>query len=416
MSRREKPSALDTMVREARESRDPGLDWSKVDASLFSRVERADREAAALARFSGAVTPWRIATGALALAAAVVLGLARGERATETPLDALERASAAAAVGAPAGRLAARLGGGAVILESARGNALAVAAKVEAQVQDVARAGALLQTADARAVFVATSRATWMMEESTQLRIVSGAPIILRLEEGAVEADVVPVAAGEAFAIDVGDMRVAVHGTHLRVAKNGSRATVDLTQGVVSIGSPPRRGSTYGALFIAPAHIEFSVEPVMGDHGPEATQQGVREALDLGAIVNASLPAASVALGAGSAATAHPRPPVVIAPAGPLRLVSPPDAASSAAPETADPEGALAAAVRACAANAIHPTNVSVTLESNLLLTVGDDGLVRMARFDPPLSPEIQTCASSAIYKAHFAHPGAKTIPLILAR
>ena len=61
------------------------------------------------------------------------------------------------------------------------------------------------------------------------------------LDDGAFEAQVTPVPSGEAFAVDVATptsiVRIAVHGTHLRVARAGTRVTVDLTEGVVSIGS-----------------------------------------------------------------------------------------------------------------------------------------------------------------------------------
>ena len=76
--------------------------------------------------------------------------------------------------------------------------------------------------------------------------------LVLALQAGAVEAQVVPVPNGEAFAVDVGRSRVAVHGTHLRVARVGEHVVVDLSEGVVSLGEAPRVGSTLGTLVTAP--------------------------------------------------------------------------------------------------------------------------------------------------------------------
>ena len=63
---------------------------------------------------------------------------------------------------------------------------------------------------------------TLVLERGTRATIThSQGALVLALDEGAVEAQVVPVPSGEAFAVDVGSSRVAVHGTHLRVARAG---------------------------------------------------------------------------------------------------------------------------------------------------------------------------------------------------
>jgi hypothetical protein len=56
---------------------------------------------------------------------------------------------------------------------------------------------------------------------------------------------------------------------------------------------------------------------------------------------------------------------------------------------------------------------VRVTVSSSLVLKVAAGGDVEAAQFNPPLLPEIQTCAASAIYKAKLADVGgAVTIPI----
>src|SRR5207237_528524 len=111
----------------------------------------------------------------------------------------------------------------------------------------------------------------------------AGESLVLGLEEGAIEAQVTPVPTGEAFAVDIAAgsslVRVAVHGTHLRVARNGSHVVVDLTEGVVSIGAPPRTGSTYGTLVTAPSHVEFDAadldHTLRIEHAPAAVRAPV---------------------------------------------------------------------------------------------------------------------------------------------
>ena len=117
-----------------------------------------------------------------------------------------------------------------------------------------------------------------------------GGSIVLALRVGAVEAQVTPVAMGEAFAVDVDGVRVAVHGTHLRVARaerGGSWVVVDLSEGVISVGAPPKAGSTMGVLVTAPAHVEFSTTDVDRTLRVEHDPARVRAPVDPAAIGSA---------------------------------------------------------------------------------------------------------------------------------
>ena len=53
-------------------------------------------------------------------------------------------------------------------------------------------------------------------------------------------------------------------------------------------------------------------------------------------------------------------------------------------------------------------------MTSSLTLKIAAGGSVETARFDPPLLPEIQTCAAAAIYKAQIedAAGASVTIPI----
>jgi hypothetical protein len=243
---------------------------------------------------------------------------------------------------------------------------------------------------------------------------VPGGPLVLALEQGAIEAEVTPVARGEAFAVDVGDLRVAVHGTHLRVARAGTRVVVDLTEGVVSIGAPPKSGSTYGALVTAPAHVELDLgegeRSLKVDHTPSAVRpaSAVRDFAPSGPRV-ASLPAASPVDAPARTPLAHP--PTVLKKEDHKSDTTP-------APQVdPHPEQTIVAAVKACERESKPlPTGVTVTVTSTLQLKVGDDGIPESARFDPPLPPEVQTCAAATIYRVRFDKPGSVQIPFELQK
>jgi hypothetical protein len=74
------------------------------------------------------------------------------------------------------------------------------------------------------------------------------------------------------------------------------------------------------------------------------------------------------------------------------------------------PEESIAQAVRACMAERLHPENVTVVVSTTLHLDLADDGAVRTARFEPPVAPDVNTCAAQAIFHARFTHGGAAVI------
>ena len=165
--------------------------------------------------------------------------------------------------------------------------------------------GDTIDVRSGRAIFTRTvpSAVTWSLEDGSQVEVrAARGTLILALAKGAVEAQVAPVEAGEAFAIDVEGTRVAVHGTHLRVERQGSRAIVDLREGVVSIGLPPKSGSTYGDLVTAPAHVEF--DPA----DPHGTLKVTHEAARVRVAQSLSIPAPKPAHGEEAAARPLPRP------------------------------------------------------------------------------------------------------------
>jgi hypothetical protein len=218
-----------------------------------------------------------------------------------------------------------------------------------------------------------------------------------------------------------------VHGTHLRVARAGSRVAVDLTEGVVSIGVPPRTGSTYGTLVTAPSHVEFDAANLDGTLRIDHTPSAVRAAVALSptphepavAAAQTDVPTA-VPVPAEVAATPEvpatvPRPASIPAPRNPADPARVAQVAKNDPQKPAVPaREAIASAVRDCAAARKRPENVLVTVSSSLILKINPGGEVEVAQFVPPLLPEIQTCAANTIYKAKIedAAGGAVTIPI----
>ncbi len=426
--------SLDQVVREARTDA-PDVNWSRVEEALFARVAKERAQQASLVRFRGSRT-WGALAGLAAAAAAVVL-LGHGQDRPPTRgfgSEAMTDSVQTAARDEGGSTFTAKQGAGEVLVGV--GGAIApIAGHPQLGV------GTVVETQDARALWDARSptgeaRATWLLEEDSRVAVKGIAPLVLGLERGAVEAQVVPVANGEAFAVDVGDERIAVHGTHLRISREGDRVTVDLSEGVVSIGRPPRTGSTYGTLVVAPAHVRFDLVDVLGSiqvtHDADAVRpvtsftavaesaaaaRAVRAAPQGGAVPSAPARGFGASSGGASQGGASQG---GASQGGGIRSggASRGSAAGTAGVVAVDPqaEQTIAAAVRTCAADAPHSTEVTVTVSSSLELTVGEDGFVRAARFNPPLAPEIQKCASTSIYKTRFADPGVRSVDIVLMR
>lgn len=415
-------SALDALVREAKQDLKPrhldlGHDgapakWSAMEDRILARMaqERSPLIEEVRQASSSRVRYLRIGAAILAAAAAIAL-VVKNEGGGALPESTTAQAElTASSLRSNEGPGEVRVGGFPV------------------SAGHVLRAGDLVEVDDTRAVLERPRKVTWLLEGSGivgRARVKSaGESLVLGLEDGAIEAQVTPVPSGEAFAVDVASgeslVRVAVHGTHLRVARTGSHVVVDLSEGVVSIGVPPRTGSTYGTLVTAPAHIELDVvdlaHTLRVDHGAAAVRAPITLAASHetasstalnGGAARPDLPSSQNAQNAVPGAATPlapatvPRPASVPRPADPSRV----DTSAKADPSrpAVPPRVAIAAAVRDCAAQRKRPDNVRVTVSSSLTLRIAAGGDVETAQFDPPLLPEIQSCAATAIYKAKLA-------------
>ncbi len=282
-------------------------------------------------------------------AAAAAFFLVAGKKPIEQPVVVLQPP-----VYAPVGTVAPHAGEG---LTLSGGHAAAGAELREGTTLAAAR----------RASFVRPGKVRWLLEGNTAASgatasILEGREALrVSLETGAVEAEVTPVVKGEAFSVDVAGTRVAVHGTHLRVARIGDTVTIDLSHGVIALGTPGK-ARVEGPEITAPAHIEF---PVGHPEQKTVRTTDVRAPElfdDLGDVVTA--PAED--------------PPALVA-------VTPKEARK-----------ALVDAVDACSRKGPAASDaVQITVSSTATLTFADDGKLKATRFYPPLRPDIHACVAN---------------------
>jgi ferric-dicitrate binding protein FerR (iron transport regulator) len=383
------------------------VDWRAIERTVFARIKR--ERSAERARFSaGRHGLWALA-GAIAVAFLGVVAVLAGKGREIARVDPVTNRDGRA------GKIVDLGGAGPVLVNgsAARSGALVVL-------------GDVIETRGSEVTIAREGSVTFTVENNSRLSVsdVRG-PLVLTLERGAVRAHVTPVADGEAFAVDVAPSRVAVHGTLFRVSRAGSHAAVDLIEGVLSVGNAPRSGPVMGTIVTAPAHAEFMVSDAVATmkvtHDLDAVRPLAPSALPSDAesadVAVQRLRAKGQAEGAlpqwSPPINGRPSPRVVgSASAGPELAAgsSGPMPRQAAADATAS--DAIESAVLACMAERPHPDNVTVLVHTTLYLEIGDDGSVRTARFDPPVAPEVNGCASSAIYKAHFPQRGAVAIPV----
>jgi hypothetical protein len=399
--------ALERAVQQARRdgtSDEPRVDWKAVDEKLFARVEEAQRaERSAIVPARGRA--W-IGAAAIALAAcaALLVGPTRDARVLEA-----DRATASPAQTAGLVRIE---GEGEVFVSGRR-----------AEVGAAVRLGDVVETGAARATLVRPGRLTVVVERasSAALARVEGT-LVLSLARGAIEAQVVPVASGEALAIDVGPSRVAAHGTHFRVARSsGDRVEIDLSEGVLTVGDPPRIGSTLGSLVAAPAHAEFIASDPEGTLRVSHEIGALRPPAALGPPTLVDPPAQTAPAPQGPASAEGQGGLVPTASGGapraerktPTSPVAPgAGLAGQEAPSDPNAQDAVATGVRACMAEGLHADEVTVVVSTTLTLQINEDGMVRSAHFEPPVAPGVNTCAAQWIYRARFPKAGALTIPI----
>jgi hypothetical protein len=385
---------LDKLVREVRDhfgTREATtIDWRTVDDALFERVEheaRTRHARSAVRWWPRSLVPVALSLSAVAIALFVVRGARQAVPVLRGPVGEAENREDRVTIE----------GGGPATVQGVRGSG-----------ERRLRLGDVVETQGSSITLQRPGKVSMVLEANSRIRVSKiGETLVLVLERGAVEAQVTPVAHGEAFAVDVEGSRVAVHGTHLRVQRDDWRVIVDVNEGVIAVGDAPRSGLVLGAIVVASAHAEFMAFDALG------TLKVSRDPAALRWPAATSAPAAK-----GDMAAAEPhagvepassRTPVARAsePRGEARAAAQAASASSA---NVAPEADLAGIVRKCMADRPRAENVTILVRTTLHLMLGDDGWVQSARFDPPVAPDVNACAAQSIYRTRFDHGGNVTL------
>jgi len=338
--------ALTRLCEQARAVINPQLDASTIEAAVLARVARSNSDSLVVPRRAARrflVPVAALAAAAIALVAAFGLiqrtrsnaGVARGQLANEPGMD------------------------GTLILP---GQIL------EASASDLTvKHGAIV---------------TWRLRAPGRVRVVeTGSRTTLALERGRVDADVTPQHQPEVLAIEVEQLRVAVHGTVFSVERRGDVAEVVVREGKVHVSSKAGNLALPGQLLTAPSHVGFDVRPEQASAEPWPIE-----------VKRPAKPTHPV-----SAASVRP---VVAAP-------TPSVEALAERPSAAEIEHIWEASAREVAnCFAAQPggdPTLRVSFATQVQLRIAPDGTVSVAGFVPPVPPTVLRCAEGSIATLHAA-------------
>lgn len=403
--------AVDRMLGEIRAEQPPELDWGSVERSLLRRIQRG--EGGRPARPAAVWQALAFAAAAAIVPIALASNSSPGTQATSEEVRALDVSHVATAPGEAGARGERDLG--------------------------ALRRGDAIEAASSAVTFADSGKVRWTL--SPESRLVVRAPVpesgvghVVQLTQGSLRVEVQPdlVKHGlvDVLAVEVGQTRVAVHGTVFTVTLRGEDVLVDVEHGVVTVGPTGRRGATVGYQLPAGSSAAFSLD------GGRRARWIPRDAARPAEPIAALLPAAGGAPSARGPALLPIEPDVLPEPVPevapdedtPAALDPPPAAPAKApaasparapdpAPAPADPSAAPAAepprvtmtsasvqaALQRCFSQA-HPRSSAdgpkLTASSTFTISIRADGSVESARFSPPL-PSIQGCAG-LVYGGRF--------------
>jgi len=222
--------------------------------------------------------------------------------------------------------------------------------------------------------------AEWWLTPGSSAEVKALQPaVVIQLQAGTLHAEVVPKVAPESFVVEVGDLRVAVHGTVFSVSREGDDALVRVTEGVVSVG---RMGHGPITLLRAPASARFAATGARA--GVHRQRRGNVSVVDAGALP----PVASAEAEAATEVDAGVELPLPKEPTF-----------ESVELGLASTEDGLRACLRE---HAVHTGSVKLSLHTRVTLKVEADGSVNEYRFVPPLAPAVQACVDRRFAEVRF--------------
>lgn len=338
-------TSLKRLVREARDEKVAELDWQALEDRL---MRHAQRSVPPPARPSYPVYP--LAWAALGVAAGVAMWLVSDHAQVSRPPAPREVVEATEPL-------------------RKNGNTLAPGSRVSAGERQVSvdHAG--------RAIWTVAANSSALLAER-------GERITVRLERGSVLSEVMHSPKPEAFVVEAAGTRVAVHGTVFRVELEGDRVIVQVREGTVAVGP---QGAVPTFFLKAPAHGDFSADGRSGSiDGRPLGESAERRAQPV--------------------KLAAPRP--VVSPPGSAAPV-PSGVELPQEPSINDIEAGIARIVDATSdcfsRNTKSTEGVQITVRTALSLQITSSGEVDDLDFQPPLSPDVEQCATGNISQVTFA-------------
>lgn len=416
--------AVDAMVDAIHADEPPALQWDAIERSLLRRIQQGEG-ARPTARPSSGL--WRVLSFAAA-AAIVPIALSLGAPSQSTVAVEEIRTVDVAAVASAPGDVGAQSG--------------------DAGARDLGalHRGDAVEASAAAVTFADSGKVRWTLSPDSRLVVRSPVPEsgighVVRLERGSLRVEVQPdlVRQGlvDVLAVEVGNTRVAVHGTAFTVSLRNGEVVVDVEHGVVTVGPTGQLGATTGYQLPAGSRAAFSLDGGrnarwLPREAPVVTDPIAAVAGNARAVVALAEPVADPNVNDDVPAMMDPPPAVAVklaagaksAPANNDADKPSGDAGSATVVAVEAPakptltSGAVLAGLKRCFAQA-HPTSdgAKLTASSTFTLSINPDGSIGGAQFSPPL-PSIQGCAAF-VYGGKFAPAGAKyvvTIPVSLSQ
>jgi hypothetical protein len=286
-----------------------------------------------------------------------------------------------------------------------------------------AHPGDVLKSGTNGASIHSAGRLDVQLAPNTQVALMSdGERILLRLDQGSVAAEVVPVKGGEPFAVDVDGRRVAVHGTKLLVSKSGA-LEVAVSEGSAVVGVPRGDARTEGPIVCGGCVGDFGATTTIV-RDPSSASSLVSDALHAKVAMNDDAPTASVVPAPVPAITDDtsdvapsptPSPNANVAPKSNAATVPttvtnapvppPPPAPGLSAAQYQPTLSSLAHAVAAC----IPRRKGTFSFQTTMTITIAPSGAVTDQSFDPGLDTPVRACALAAIGSTKFPTAEGKT-------
>jgi len=351
---------LRRVAREARSDAVPELDWDEIETRLMRRVRANEDVRVRSSAWHPFALPALALAGAAALGALIWFGPAPRPHSAAGP----ERAPSSES-GTDGERLA---------------------------------PGSVVSAAEEPLTIEHRGRARWTLAPRSRAKLVERSErLIVRLEAGAIEANVVPNGRRDAFAIEVGQAKVTVQGTVFRVELRGDRFRVAVKEG--SVGVAPR-GSTVAPTFVleAGSRGDFSLDGRTG-HIDKA---------EAPSIAPRAQRARTSAAGSREERTSDAR-----------ETAAPAASELPVEPSISEIESGVMELVNVTGSCFTQHTTlgdgVEVTVRTAVTLQIGPEGVVTEIEFSPPLSPAVEACAESGIRQLTFARSseGAKVTRLL---